>query len=63
MKKFSDREKREEFNYRSKDGFGCIQCMHCDGNNKLKVRANGIESECLLLEIKVDDSYICDLIS
>lgn len=63
MQNWSDQQIREEFNYRITDGAGCIQCIHSDKNNKFKVTANGIESECQFLQIKVDENHICDLIS
>jgi hypothetical protein len=63
MNNLSDEQIKLEFNYRTTNGFGCIQCIHCDKNDKFKVTENGIESECLLLIIKVDEHHICDLIS
>ena len=58
----TDQQKKLEYNYRSTDGPGCIHCHHCDWSKyKMKTTINGIiESECMLLKIKVDENHLCD---
>jgi len=57
--KLTNQQKREKFNYRTTDGPG-IHCLNCD--IKITVTDNGIESECLLLKIKIDEHHIYDLL-
>lgn len=59
--KLTNQQKREKFNYRTTDGPG-IHCLNCDCDIKITVTDNGIESECLLLKIKIDEHHICDLL-